>query len=160
MSTRLEFGTQEISLEAYLERADPHILNDHDALSSLITHLDPRIMIPFESLSERLIPLRREDLVDLRVLAFIKPMESIETIRFNFPHSTHEDHDWWEAIGDPIKTVELLRLNLDPTTVGLQNWKLLLLRRTPAEQPGDDWEFSFGWVNKEELERLREIAKL
>ena len=55
--------------------------------------------------------------------------------------------------------MKILKLNLG-LTVELENWKLLLLRRTPAEQWRDDSEFSFGWVNTEELERLRKIAKL
>jgi hypothetical protein len=158
MTERLQFGVP-IPLETYLDNADPDALNDHDKLSNIVRHIDPRVML-FKALSERLMPLAKEDLFGLNKYALIKRADPLETISFGFPYSIIDDLEWCDVLGDPLNTVEVFAVNLNTKILGTEDWKLLFLKRDLHHQGDNDDEFSFGWVNQEELARLRELAAI
>ena len=161
----IEFVSREIPLEYYLDVAVSKVLEDSSNLTNILDTIDPRKQVT-HSLPNRLHPLTAIDMVNLKRLAFIKPIKTLETISSNKNTDgkfyVGGSLNWYEVYGDYVNPIEVKEINLHLTTIKLENWQLLcLFSKTIGSylnKPEEKFDYNIGWIHDSELEELRQLA--
>ncbi len=161
----IEFGTTEFALEDYLALSSPKVFEDHDHLSHFLQHIDPRYMIPFEPLEERVMPLTDQDMLDLKRYAFLQPSGSIMRINFRNRNGLlipANDAEWWEVIGENVDEIKINKFNIELKRTELPEWNLLYLHQTKAYDDYESPHFHhfIGWIQDEEITRLIKLGEI